>query len=258
MRRVGAVLIILGVLFALFAGLALYVFFPRQAQPLAEPTTSLVVAFQNIPERTEITADQLGQVDWPQRIPTPLGAHSNQEEVTNKLTLVPIFPGQPVVDKMLVDKETLKETHSNASLILDNGSVAMALPVSLNTNVAEAIQAGDRVDLIVTFTLQPITGTQTAGVPVILTQRLLQDVLVLQVGPWPRPGAAAQQSATTTVLTFQLKEQDALVVKYAQLNASDLTLVLRPANDHKLVDPTPVTIEYLRDRFGFATPVPGR
>lgn len=258
MRRIGAVLIILGVLFASFAGLALFVFFPRQAQPPAEPTTGLVVAFQSIQERTEVTGEQLGQVDWPQRLPTPIGAFAKPEDVAGKLAIVPIYPGQPVIDKMLTDKASLKETHGNASLVLEPGNVAIALPVTINSNVAEAIQAGDRVDLVTTFTLQPITGTQVAGLPVIVTQRLLQDVLVLQVGPWPRAGTGAQPSPTTAVVTLQVKEQDALVVKYAQVNANDFALVLRPANDHKLVDPTPVTIDYLKERFGFSTPVPGR
>jgi Flp pilus assembly protein CpaB len=258
MRRVGAALIILGILFALFAGLALYVFFPRQTQPVEVATTSLVVAFQNIPSRSEVSKDQLGQINWPQNIPTPIGGFANQDDVVGKLAIVPIYPGEPVIDKMLVDKAALKQRASNASLILDHGFVAFALPVSTNTNVAEAVQPGDRVDLIATFTLQPITGTQRIGGPVILTQRLLQDVLVLQVGPWPREGAPAQSSQSSSVVTLQVAEQDALVVQFVQGNATTLALALRPANDHDLVNPTPVTIEYLEQKFGLATPVPGR
>lgn len=258
MRRVGLALIILGVLFAMFAGLALFVFFPRQTQPAEAPTINLVVAFQNIQQRTEVTKEQLGQVDWPQSIPTPIGGFSNQEDVVGKLAIVPIYPGEPIIDKMLIDKTQVKQSQSNAALLLEQGTIAFALPVTVNTNVAEALQAGDRVDLIATFTLQPITGTETVGLPVVLTQRLLQDVLVLQVGPWPREGAPAQQSQVTAVVTLQVKEQDALVVQYAQINATELALGLRPANDHILVNPTPVTIDYLKEHFGFATPVPGR
>lgn len=258
MRRVGVALIVLGFFFASFAGLALFVFFPRQNQPPEVPTTSLVVAFQNIQQRTEVSKDQLGHVDWPQQIPTPIGGFANPDDVVGKLALVPIYPGEPVIDKMVVDKSALKETHSNAALILDQGTLAFALPVSLDTNVAEAVQAGDRVDLIATFTIQPITSTETIGGPVILTQRLLQDVLVLQVGPWPRGAAAAQQGQVTAVVTLQVKEQDVLVVQYAQVNATALALALRAANDHNQVNPTPVTIDYLKEHFGFATPVPGR
>jgi Flp pilus assembly protein CpaB len=258
MRRVGVALIILGILFALFAGLALFVFFPRQSQPVEVATTGLVVAFQNIPQRSEVSKDQLGSVNWPQNIPTPIGGYANSDDVVGKLAIVPIYPGEPVIDKMLIDKPSLKQSASNAALILDKGYVAFALPVTINTNVAEAVQPGDRVDLIATFTLQPITGTQSAGGPVILTQRLLQDVLVIQVGPWPRGGAPAQSSQTTAVVTLQVAEQDALVVQYAQGNASTLALALRPANDHDLVNPTPVTIEYLEEKFGLATPVPRR
>jgi hypothetical protein len=53
------------------------------------------------------------------------------------------------------------------------------------------------------------------------------------------------------VLTVQLDMQDALVLKNMQANASTFTLALRPATDHGLANPTPVTLDYLQQRFGF-------
>jgi len=128
-----------------------------------------------------------------------------------------------------------------------------------NANVAEAIQAGDLVDLIATFTAQPVvTGNQPAGPPVIATQRVLQDVLVLQMGPWPSEGAKNQNNGQVVVATMQLNEQDALVLKYTQENASGFALALRPANDHDLANPEPVTLEYINKRFGYKLPIAGQ
>ncbi len=264
MQRVGAVLIILGAVFALLAGFTVFVLFPRQPPAPPEPTTSVIVAFQGIEARTELSADQLGKVDWPARVPTPIGAFQNTDEVMGKLALVPIHPGQPIIDQMLIDKPQLKENHSNASLILDQGTRAVSLPVSADANVAEAVQVGDRVDVIATFTIQPITNTQSAqpvGPPIIVTQRILQDVLILQVGTWPRPasqGQAAPATQPTGIVTLQVTEQDALVVKYVQGQAGYFALALRPANDHALANPTPVTIDYLIDHFGLVRPTPTR
>ena len=132
----------------------------------------------------------------------------------------------------------------------------MAFPVSLNTNVAQAIQAGDRVDILATFTAQPVAGTQNAGPPLTASQRLLPDVLILQVGPWPVAGGKTDTSFA--VVTFQLKEQDALVLKYSMEQSGTLTLVLRAANDHQLDNLEPVTLEYINKRFGFKFPTQGQ
>ncbi len=264
MQRVGIVLIVLGAVFALLAGFTLFVLFPRQPQALPEPTTSVIVAFQGIDARTELSADRLGKMDWPARVPTPIGAFQNTDQVAGKLALVPINPGQPIIDKMLIDKPEFKEMHSNASLILDKGTLAIALPVSPDANVAESVQVGDRVDIIATFTIQPITNTQSVqpvGPPIIVTQRILQDVLVLQVGTWPRPvsqGQTGPATQATGIVTLQVTEQEALVVKYVQGQAGYFSLALRPANDHALANPTPVTIDYLIDHFGLVRPTPIR
>jgi Flp pilus assembly protein CpaB len=103
--------------------------------------------------------------------------------------------------------------------------------------------------------------TTTASMPgtegQAVTQIMLQDVLVLNVGTWPAAGAKESTSAANTV-TFALTIQDALAVKAArELGAIDL--VLRKAGDHKVVTTEPVTIQYLNRRFGFnLLPMPGR
>jgi hypothetical protein len=89
----------------------------------------------------------------------------------------------------------------------------------------------------------------------------LQDVLIIQVGTWTRPVPQGQQPAqaqATGMLTLQVTEQDALVVKYVQGQAGYFALALRPANDHVLANPTPVTIDYLIDHFGLVRPTPTR
>jgi Flp pilus assembly protein CpaB len=258
MRRGGRVFIILGILLALISGFGVYVVLASaEPQPVEVPTTHLVMAIQPVTERSEVTNDQVTQIDWPQKIATPIGAFGKPADVVGKLATVPIYPGEPVVDKMLIDKSQIKETHSNAALILEKGFVAVALPVTINTDVAEAIQTGDRVDLLVTFTAQP-TGVERSATALIVTQRVLQDVLILQVGPWPSEGAKNESSGQVGVVTMQLNEQDALVLKYAEQNSSGLALALRPANDHDLANPEPVTLEYINKRFGYNLPISGQ
>ena len=157
MRRGGRVLVILGMVLALIAGAGVYVVLAN-AEPQAAPikTTKLVMSVQDIVERSEVAPEQVAQVDWPVTIPTPVGAFADPADAVGKFAKVPIYPGQPLVGEMLIDKSELKDTHSNASLILEKSMVAIALPVTINSNVAEAVQAGDRVDILATFTAQPL------------------------------------------------------------------------------------------------------
>ncbi len=257
MRRGGGrILVILGIVLALIAGAGVYVVLATSTQGSAPvETTGLVMAGQPIDQRTEILPDQLVQANWPVTIPTPVGAFASPTEVAGKIAVVPIQPGEPIIGKMVLDKGDIKESHSNASLIIEKGSIGIAMPVAINSNVANAIQAGDRVDILATFTAQPIAGAQQVGPPQTASQRLLADILILQVGLWPAEGGKGD---ATPIVTFQLKEQDALVLKYAMEQSTGLTLVLRPANDHQLDTLEPVTLEYINKRFGFKFPSAGQ
>lgn len=246
MNRAGRVLFILGMLIALGSGFfVLVLLWLSQAKPADVETTQVVVAFQNVSPRTEIVSGQVGLANWPRALPTPIGAYDDPSSVIGKLATAPLVPGQPIIAQAVVDKKDLKETHSNAALILEKGSVGVAMPVSIKSNVAEAIQAGDRVDMIATFMSKGSTN-----IPV--TQRLLADMLVVQVGTWPHSDAKGDQANTgATVLTLQLKEQDVLVLAYAQQFASDVILVLRPVDDPEILSLEPVTLDYINQRFGY-------
>jgi Flp pilus assembly protein CpaB len=260
MRRGGRVLVILGMVLALVAGGGVYVVLAN-AEPQAVPvkTTKIVMSVQNIVERSEVAPEQVAPVDWPMTIPTPVGAFDKPADAVGKFAKVPIYSGQPLVSDMLIDKSELKDTHSNASLLLEKGNVAIALPVTINSNVANAIQAGDRVDILATFTAQPsATGNQAAGPPLIASHHLMQNVLILQIGPWPSPDTKDQSGSQVAVVTLQLNEQDALVLKYALENSNGLTLVLRPANEIELANPEPVTLDYINKRFGYKFPLEGK
>jgi pilus assembly protein CpaB len=261
MRRGGRVLVILGMVLALIAGGGVYVVLAN-AEPQAEPvkTTKIVMSVQDIVERSEVAPEQIALVDWPMTIPTPTGAFANPTDAVGKLAKVPIYPGQPLVSEMLIDKSELKDTHSNASLLLEKGTVAIAMPVTVNSDVANAIQAGDRVDILATFTgPQNAAGSQGGGQPLVTSHHLMQNVLILQIGPWPSPNSKDQTSGSAAaVVTFQLNEQDALVLKYSMENSSGLTLVLRPANETELANPEPVTLEYINKRFGYRFPSTGQ
>lgn len=251
MNRAGRILFILGFVISIFAGLGVFIVLVlSQPKPAVTPSTKVVLAAQEIASRTEIMPNQIVVSLWPSAVPPPAGAFTDPDEVVGKLALGAIYPGQPILQNMLIEKPSLKDVQGTASLWLEKGTVGTAMPVTVKTNVAEAIQPGDRVDVIATFKSQSTSPTAASAVA---TQRLLSNVLVLQVGPWPNPGAKVQSSGYT-IVTFQLQEQEALVLEYATLNAVNLTLVLRPANDREALTLEPVTFDYINQRYGFKLP----
>jgi Flp pilus assembly protein CpaB len=259
MRGSGRIFVVLGILLALIAGVAVFIVLANaEPQPVVVPTTKVVVAFQQVPSRTEISADQVGEVEWPLRVPTPIGAFEQPSDVVGKLSKQPIYAGQPIIDEMVISKGDVEAQHSNAALLLEKGEVAMALGVSLSSSVAEAIQPGDRVDLIVTYAIElqsPVGGTTSGQYQ--LTQKTLENVLILQVGPWPRnvgEQSSSQGGGAVTIVTVQLVEQDALTLQHIAQSASAYNFVLRAANDDQIFTTEPVTIEYLNKRFNFNIP----
>lgn len=257
MRRGGRIFIILGIILALIAGAGVFYVLATAEPPAVEaPKVPLVVAVQKIESRSEVSADRIQSVEWPASIPTPIGAFASPADVVGQLSLVPIYPGQPIIDDMIISKSDAEAHHSNAALILDKGMVAVAFSVTDNSNVAEAIQAGDKVDLLVT--LSPSQASQSASGPLVVSQKTLENILILQVGPWPAPSSDASASGAgntgTNIVTVELTEQDALTLKHLEGSATSYTLVLRAANDDQSFTTEPVTIDYINKRFKFNIP----
>jgi pilus assembly protein CpaB len=260
MRRGGRVLVLLGIILGLItAGGTFLVLSTSQPQTQQVPTQPVVIALQNIPARTEINPQALGIQQWPE--PIPPGASQKIEDVAGKLATVPIYQGQIILPQMYVNKATAKATGSNASYLIPDGKVAVAYSINAVSGVANALQPGDSVDLLLTLSPSSIptqttttaaraATTGTEGQPV--TQLMLQDVLILQVGSWAAaPASSGQQQAPAgDILTFVLDRQDALALKSASEQGS-IQLVLRPAGDHKQVTTEPVTLQYLNKRFNF-------
>ncbi len=253
MRRGGRVLVLLGILLGvLTAGGVYFVLLTAQPQTPQVKTISVVVAQQNIAMRAEILPEALGKADWPEPY-VPPGAFEKTADVTGKVALEPIYQGQIILPPMLLDKTKVKETRSNASYVVPEGKVAVAYPLNPLVGVAGALQTGDMVDLIMTLSPGKVmTGTQTITINEgSVTQFFLQDVLILNLGPWPGPaGADKNAPPAASILTFAVTPQDALALKAAREQGT-IEFVLRRAGDHQPFRTEPVSLAYLIKRFNF-------
>ncbi len=265
MRRGGRILILLGILLGMLAAGGTFIVLSTQQAP-APPveTRAIVIAVQNILSRTEIPVAALGKAEYPVNN-IPQGAFERIEDVSGKLALTPIVPGQIILPQMIIDKTRAGSSRSNASFLIPEGKVAVAFPSNALASVSGAIQTGDYVDIMLTLSPGGIQGpggrtttgtTGTEGQPV--TQLMLQDVLILQMGLWSAAGSTGsqQQAAPGDMITFVLSRQDALALKSAREQGT-IEFALRRSGDHAPATTEPVNLEYLNRRFNFRL-TPGR
>jgi len=234
--------ILLGIVLLLGA-VAVLVLLPQQqaAQPAAVqptpvpeiPTTQIVVAAQDIPRGTIIGDDAISLGKWPDESLPPSDLITlKPEDVLGKRARTDILRGQPVLQSMVtVDLQQLVAIGNEASLFIPPEKRAVAFPIDQMSSVGYAIGSGDRVDMLVTFSIldvnqdgqypivpfnrelvdeltaagippesaaaQVLADTKSASVqPRLLSQLTLQNIEVLHVGEWPAQGLYQRPTPT--------------------------------------------------------------
>jgi Flp pilus assembly protein CpaB len=109
--------------------------------------------------------------------------------------------------------------------------------------------------------------------PRMVSQTLIQDVIVLQVGNFKLPGETQQIAATPDpfgdptanepvelvqppdVITLIVSPQDAVTLNYLLYSGAKLTLALRGANDDSRVQTEAVTLQYLLEQYNIPVPI---
>lgn len=140
-------------------------------QPVATPTPSVrfeevVVTTIDIPLGARISEEFLRMELRPDtNIAVQAGyTFSDMEEVTDRIARVPIARGQAVLNSMIALSPTdLASMGSDLSLYVDQGSVAIAMPINRYSGAAYAMRPGDLVDVMMSLSFVKIDeGFQSA------------------------------------------------------------------------------------------------
>lgn len=253
-KRTGTILIVFGVvLAAVVAGLMYFV--ANQAEKPTIPTEAIVVATQDIGERTIIPANALTTKRMPIDV-IPAGALKRLEEAVGHMTVVKIQTGEVILANKLADTKG----QSGVSFTIERGKVVVTFPAS-NLVGLGLVRPGDTVDLLVTYKpstnrLQP-TGPSTPDVTMPNeTQTTMQNLKVLTIGPLPQAAAQQQQQqqnnqANANFVTFAVDPQDALFLK--SIKDADTLVVemaLRAAADEDMHKTDPVSLQDVLSRYG--------
>ena len=199
-----------------------------------KPVTAYV-AKQGIPAGTSSTdIINKGLIETktvPQSV-VPVGAIGSLNDIQNKQTSVDIAAGEIILSTRFVNPGQVTPGSTTQLLNIPAGLQAISIEVSTVPGVANFIQQGDHVNLI----LQLTQGTQG---PIV--KFLLQNILVLQVGTRVlvppangQPGGSSVQQTTGKVdLTLAVGAKDAEKVALATLQGTVYFTLVR--SDYKPV-----------------------
>lgn len=267
-KRSGMLLIAFGVIAALAVAFTVFRV-TRQATAQKVETIDVLVALQDIPERTVLTPALVGvRPAIPDALPP--GVLTKPDQVTGRMTTTRLYSGEMILPGRLADTSG----RSGVSFNLTKGKVLITLPASDIIGTA-AVRPGDHVDLLVTiFSNELPTSPAQAGatsqggasqasaagraapdltVPMV-TQTTMQNLVVVGIGPFgvvskdtqAPSSAGAAGTASASLLTFALSHDDALRLKALKdTRGVRMELVLRAAGDEEIVQTEPVTLQTL-------------
>ena len=254
-RRGGLFLVLLGIVLAGAAGIGVYRV-AQEARSYRPQTALVVVALQEIPGRSIITAPTLGTKEMLINS-IPPGAVTTTDDAVGKMTTENVHLGEVLLKEQLADTSG----HSGFAYELKPGEVAISIPAADIVDTG-AVRVGDHVDVL--FTVYPADNqpANAPGAPAGLvlpatSQTALQDLRVLAIGsvatdPSGKSGSGPTGAASSSgpLVTFGVNHEDALYLK-ALKDAKNVKveLVLRAAGDDQTVQTTPVTFQSIVDRF---------
>ena len=186
---------------------------------------TVVVASQNIPAGTEISADMLKTIDVPEAL-LIVGAYTDASSLVGQKARVPILSGEQVP----ASKIGAPNDGAGLSSVVPAGKRAVSVSIDQTTAVGGLLLPGDRVDIFASYIQEGGAGEEDR----VIVYTILQDVEVLSVAqeaqePLPAPVDQAQegsQLSTSGQLPDDVEEQP---------NAGNVTVAVDPGQARLLI-----------------------
>jgi Flp pilus assembly protein CpaB len=276
-------LIVAGIVLAGFIGFLVYLQAAEAEQLRTErPKNFGVVAIIDIPERTTITSEQLDVIRVPDlALPPgqavyrpPVGASESTIEIgkaETKNRVVGLLAGNRIYKGEVINTERLGTPAAQArpALQVPQGKVWYHLPINVGSGATAPqalitflnfVRAGDTIDVFVTDQVVP-AGTAKDAVPkagevdyakTLYTRRILQNVKVINIGPFPSGAPAAAPG--DRLLTLELNSEEALKVKWLKdALGSSLEFVVRSPQDPETTPSQVISWDSMSAQTGIGT-----
>jgi pilus assembly protein CpaB len=175
----------------------------------------------------------------------PQGYFSQVSEVAGRTLLYPVKEGEPLFESQLAP---ISVNGGGVSALISPNKRAMAVKVDKVIGVSGYINAGNRVDVLVTINQQ--TGEKQSPV----TKTVLENVLVLTVGSEVEKTGKQEKPTTVDVITLEVKSEEGEKLALAVIEGK-VVLALRNPADTGEVATKGATIPTLLASLGASVPV---
>ena len=178
------------------------------------------------------------------------GAITDADQLKGLVARNDVYPGEQLTTNQFQRSDT-----TSPSVKLESDQRAIAFPVDEGSGLIGNIQAGDRVDIIATFDVMPVTkkGLSIPGaITTPVTKTIATDVLVLSApfDPAQDGGNLTSNEKSRQVLTLAVPVSDAQHVVFAQ-EEGRIYFALRPAGESADIRPAiDDVLSVLRDEQG--------
>lgn len=242
-----------------------------QPTPIVESTADIVIASHDLAIGAVINREDVQLASVPVSL-VPRDAQLSIESVLGKIVIAHLIQGEMVLQHHLADPTNV--SHDIGYIIGDN-QVLMAFPSTDLMSGLGVLQRGDNVDIFATMTVE-VTPTNTTVVaagaeqPRVSTmftfdafQRVNVTAMVVDVvtEDTTTTTTSGEVQATANPASMKVRAyllaldtQDALVLKHMRDFGATFDIVLRSPTSNELFDVSPVTEEYLIQRFELQAP----
>ncbi len=246
---------------------------PAQPTPFVEATTDIVITSHDLAVGAVLNREDVQLASVPLSL-VPRDALQTIEAALGKIAVAHLIQGEMVLQHHLADPTNV--SHDVGYIIADD-QVLMAFPASDLMSGLGVLQRGDNIDIFVSLSVEVSPTLTTPGVGtgsqqeqqiqrmftfdafqrIQLTATVVEVVAEsgsstpLQGGAQPTPNPA---NVTVKAYLLALNAQDALVLKNLRDSGAQFDIVLRSPTSNELFDISPVTEEYLLQRYNLTIP----
>ena len=210
------------------AGVVLYTMNVKEEATTGGPTSTVVVASEDVPAGTEldplIEEGKLVEQEIPKNYIVP-GAVGSLEELQGRTVSQPLVEGEQILANRIDELGTVE----GGSLGIPDGFTAYTVELRPEQTVANVLNRGDRVRVFATFADKSGARASVA---------LLPDVKVLAVSS---DGDPEQQAASNQLVTLAVTPDDAAKLALFGQDTGSLWLNLLPPDAPKDQVPAPFT-----------------
>ncbi len=235
------VLIVVGLLFAGFAGFMTFSYLRGQADGISEQRveySQVVVAAVDVPRGELIDVDHVKVVDWPAHA-IPEGAIDQTELVVGKLARIAMIANEPVTDAKLAKNKS----SSLLSMLVGEGRRAMSVKVNEVTGISGFVAPGSRIDVLMSVRERgdepPRSRVILQGVEVLAVDQSIEQI--------------DNKPVVVNTVTMDVSPGDAEVLTLAA-NEGSLHLALRNDKDKAVSYTSGRTLDQITS-FGYGAKV---